>query len=112
MGHMRELAPDLGAEFISSASTIPVVHVKVLLSDDELRQLGEWHEEKEGCEPGEGTVTPVWIKQDDGSWAQGSCSWEAIISDIKEQIKIMQLYLLEPTQHEKIFGSPPGPYRH
>lgn len=97
--------------FAAASPPVPTVKLAKFLSNDYLKQLGKWHVEKEGCKPDEDSITPVWVKQEDGVWAHATTSWNVIIEDLKEQIRLLQLHLLEPRALGNFFKIP-GPYRH
>lgn len=57
----------------------------------DLEQLSAWHEERQGHEPQPNSTTPVWLKQDDGSWAcAADATWPQLFEPLLKNIEILK----------------------
>lgn len=66
-------------EKIADSAAPATLHNRSLpLGDARLKQLMEWHHEKEGHYPRLDSTTPVWAKDEIGNWLKTNDSWNAI----------------------------------
>jgi hypothetical protein len=54
------------------------LHDRPSVTDEYLHNVIKWHKEKEGRYPSESSLTPVWLKNEEGQWSTANDSWNLI----------------------------------